>query len=171
MDFTTWARHLSDRDIHLISPSHPTPVRVRALLPSGDLAEFLCRGTTATLARYAASDLVFVEPRSSGDGCGCGCGEALAEPVTAPRVVVRAGAEPRRVVRFEGATERGWTGYEAGLLSVDEAAPLFDSLLAAVGPLDSRGPATSVHYGRVRTFFMRTVGLSGSSLSTTASAT
>lgn len=156
MDFPTWTRHLSDRGLRVVPPSHPTPVEVWALLPGeAGLVHFRCRGRTVTLARYAEADLLFTEAAAA---CSCdrGCGSDLGDPITPPRLTLRPGAGAVGVARYDGASRSGWTGYEAGLLAVDDAAPLFDALLADL--LSELPPAR------------RSVGLDGSLLSTTASA-
>ncbi|WP_020575687.1 hypothetical protein [Actinopolymorpha alba] len=127
MDFATWARQLSDRGFRVLPPSHPVPVRLWALLPGGDLLQFRCQGTNVSLERYAEADLFFVVPAGR---CDCGCGEHLPAPSARARLVIRTSARPIDAARYDGATVRGWRGHEAGLLSVAEAAPLFDDLLA-----------------------------------------
>lgn len=130
MDFRTWIRALDARGFHVLAPSHPVPVELWAALPGGaessGVVQFRCRGTAVTLTRYAVTDLAIVAPA---DPCECDCARAAAAESTAQRVLVRPGSEPRQVVRWDGRRERGWTGHEAGLLGVAEAAELFDQLL------------------------------------------
>jgi hypothetical protein len=156
MEFRTWTRSLYDRGIRVIPPSHPTPVQVWAVLPSGGVVRFRCRGTTVTLVSYDPGDLQLLAPAST---CACGCGTEVTGPVHPQRVAVRAGARPIEGTVFDGAVERGWFGYEAGLLPVAEAAPLFDVLL---DQLQTPHPAGQGWFRILST------GRLGSSLSTTA---
>ncbi len=154
MDFATWTRALSARGLQVVPPSHPVPVELWALLPAGGLIHFRCRGTRVTLDRYAEDDLLFVE---SPGRCGCdgGCADGPRARVGAvpPRVRIRPGARPVAAARFDGTRARRWSGHEAGLLTVEQAAPLFDVLL-----------------DRLQSRRNRTVARDGSSLTTTASA-
>ncbi|GAA2758207.1 hypothetical protein [Actinopolymorpha rutila] len=146
MDFAAWTRTLFDRGLRVVPPSHPAPVRLWALLPAGGLLHFRCHGTTVDLERYAEGDFLFAAPAGR---CDCGCGQHLPAPQAPPRLVLRTGARPVDGVRHDGAGERGWRGYEAGLLSVDAAAEVFERLLAeltpgagaAAGPPAGRGSA------------------------------
>lgn len=127
MDFAAWTRILFDRGLRVVPPSHPAPVRLWALLPAGGLLHFRCHGTTVDLERYAEGDFLFADPAGR---CDCGCGQHLPAPQAPPRLVLRTGARPDDGVRYDGATERGWRGYEAGLLSVGAASEVFERLLA-----------------------------------------
>jgi hypothetical protein len=64
MDFASWTRALSARGLQVVPPSHPVPVVLWALLPHGGALHFQCRGTSVTLAVYAESALVLLEPES-----------------------------------------------------------------------------------------------------------
>lgn len=151
MDFATWTRVLSGRGLQVVPPSHPVPVVLWALRQGRDqpngLLHFRCQGRTVTLVEYAESAIVLAEPASM---CGCGCGLTARLPESTPRLTLRPDAEPSRSVRFDGAAERGWVGYEAGLLRVSEAAELFDRLLAelAAEPVTAGPPSRSVVPGR-----------------------
>ncbi|REF38142.1 hypothetical protein [Thermasporomyces composti] len=136
MDFATWTRSLSDRGLDVVPPSHPVPVRLSILPPDGGLLEFRCRGTRVTLERYAEADVLLVVPEA---WCACGCGRHLPAPMTPPRVAVRPGARPIATAVYDGAVERGWSGYEAGLLRVEEAAVLLDALLPALTATQPEG--------------------------------
>lgn len=140
MDFATWTRSLSDRGLDVVPPSHAVPVRLSMLPPEGGLLEFRCRGTRVTLERYAPADLLLVVPEA---WCACGCGRHLPAPMTPPRVGVRPGARPVATAGYDGATERGWSGHEAGLLRVEEAAALLDALLPALLATDSQATLAS----------------------------
>lgn len=130
MDFAAWTRALHVRGFRVVPPSHAAPVRIWALLPAGDLLHFRCQGTMVRLERHAEDDVLFADPVGH---CDCGCGRRLAAPQTPPRLVLRANARPVDVASFDGARIRGWRGHEAGLLSVAEAAPMFEELLADLG--------------------------------------
>ncbi len=131
MDFAAWTRTLFDRGLRVVPPSHPAPVRLWALLPAGGLLHFRCHGTFVDLERYAEGDFLFADPAGR---CDCGCGQHLPAPQAPPRLVLRTGARPVDGVRHDGAAEGGWRAYEAGLLSVDAAAEVFDRLLAELAP-------------------------------------
>ncbi|MGW0226892.1 hypothetical protein ACWDWO_01125 [Actinopolymorpha singaporensis] len=131
MDFAAWTRTLFDRGLRVVPPSHPVPVRLWALPPVGGLLHFRCHGTTVDLERYAEDDVLFADPAGH---CDCGCGQHLPAPQAPPRLVLRAGAVAVDGARYDGAAEHGWRGYEAGLLSVDAAAELFERLLAELAP-------------------------------------
>lgn len=143
MNFGSWTRALADRGLRVIAPSHPAPVELWAVLPDGDVVHFRCRGTGASLARYAADDLRTVVPV---DSCACGC-DRRTGPATTTRVLPRPGVRPREIRRFDGRAERGWTSYEAGLLEVAEAAELFDRLLPQPGaePVATGRSASPLH--------------------------
>lgn len=139
MNFRAWTRHLTARGLRILAPSHPVPVELWAVLPAGDVVHFRCRGTGASLERYAAADVGTVVPA---DGCDCGCAHHVTGAVTT-RVQPRPAARPREVRRYDGRAERGWTSYEAGLLSVADAAELFDDLLDALSGEVPAVPAPS----------------------------
>lgn len=143
MNFRSWTRTLADRGLRVIAPSHPAPIELWAELPGGDIVHFRCRGTGASLTRYAADDIVSVVPA---DDCACGCGRRTG-PATVARAITRPGVRPREIRRFDGRAERGWTSYEAGLLKVDEAAALFDRLLPQPGadPVATGRELSTVH--------------------------
>lgn len=151
MDFATWTRVLSGRGLQVVPPSHPVPVVLWALRQDGGLQggllHFRCQGRTVTLVEYAESAIVLAEPASM---CGCGCGLTARLPEGTPRLTLRADARPSRAVRFDGASEHGWVGYEAGLLRVPEAAVLFDELLAELEahPVTGAGRSRSAVPGR-----------------------
>lgn len=126
MNFHSWTHALAARGFRVLPPSHPVPVELWAVLPGGDVVHFRCRGTTATLARYDGDDVRTITPT---DGCPCDCAARAGAGTTTPRVLARPGVRPREVRHFDGRAQRGWTSYEAGLLTVAEAAELFDHLL------------------------------------------
>ncbi|GAB3432519.1 hypothetical protein [Flindersiella endophytica] len=141
MDFAAWARALSARGLQVVPPSHQVPVVLWALLPDGGALHFQCRGTTVTLSIYAESALMLLEPESL---CGCGCGMIAKAPATPPRLALRDAVGPDQTAVFDGAAERGWRTVEAGRLRVDEAAELFEQLLAKLQPVRfAAAPATA----------------------------
>ncbi|MET9023601.1 hypothetical protein ABZV93_26880 [Actinopolymorpha sp. NPDC004070] len=131
MDFAAWTRTLFDRGLRVVPPSHPAPVRLWALLPAGGLLHFRCHGTTVDLERYAEGDFLFADPAPR---CDCGCGEHLPAPQAPPRLVLRTHTQPADGVRYDGAAEQGWRGFEAGLLTVDAAAEVFNRLVTDLLP-------------------------------------
>jgi hypothetical protein len=131
MDFSTWTRVLADRGLSVVPPSHAVPVDVWALLPGTGALHFRCRGTTASLALYADADLLLTEPEVAAT-CDCGAGHRTARSET--RVALRSPARPIAEASYDGRADRGWTSHEAGLLTVAEAASLFDQLLPSLRP-------------------------------------
>lgn len=129
MDFSAWTRALADRGFTVVPPSHIAPVDIWALTPQGTALHFRCRGTSVTLAEYADADLHVVMPTAI---CGCGCGAAAAPPPSAGQFSVRPGARPIRSTGYDGRRERGWTYQEAGLLTIGQAAVLFEALLGSL---------------------------------------
>ena len=129
MDFAAWTRALHVRGFRVVPPSHAAPVRIWALLPAGGLLHFQCQGTTVRLERYAEDAVLFADPVGH---CDCGCGRRLSATPTPPRLVVRADARPVDAAFLDGSRRRGWRGHEAGLLSVTEAAAMFEDLLAEI---------------------------------------
>lgn len=131
MDFSTWTRVLADRGLSVVPPSHAVPIDVWALLPGAGALHFRCRGTAATLAVYEDAQLLLTEPEVSAT-CDCGAEHRIARADS--RVTPRANARPTALATYDGRADRGWTAHEAGLLSVAEAAVLFERLLATVRP-------------------------------------
>lgn len=125
MDFRAWTQSLSARGLHILPPSHVSPVRILAAAPDGTVLHFRCRGTAAVLEHYAAADLRRLVPTTP---CPCGCARRLTTSPPA-RAALVPGARPLASATWDGRLEQGWRGYEAGLLGVDEAAALFDRLL------------------------------------------
>jgi hypothetical protein len=131
MNFAYWTRALSARGLTLVALTHSTPIQVCVLAPDGGLIMFKCRGTRVTMERFPATALLVAAP-AAGRGCECGRshGDDPVDDSAAPRYIVPVGARPAQVVEYDGRAERGWSGHEAGLLSPDDAAPLFDALWA-----------------------------------------
>lgn len=144
MNFSAWTRALADRGIRVVSPSHPTPIELWALLEDGQVVHLRCRGTTVRLTAYPPDSLVGIH---IGQACDCGC--AMQRPgVGQPRTVLSPDATPHTVVELDGRRERGWTAYEAGLLAVPEAAEIFDELLARLTRSGRRAEEVRTPTGR-----------------------
>lgn len=127
MDFVAWTRVLSARDLQVVPPSHSVPVELWALRQDGGVLHFRCRGRSVRLVEYADDAIVLAEPAST---CGCGCGLTAKLPESTPRLRLAPDARPTRMVEYVGPPAAPWTGHQAGLLRVPEAAALFDQLLA-----------------------------------------
>jgi hypothetical protein len=149
MNFADWTHALSERGLRIVAPSHRTPIQVCAVVPGRGFVLFRCRGTRVTMEHYLETAVLVTTPASS-RGCECGRSHGVdplvadgADPfgaATSPRYIVPDGAQPAAVAAYDGTTDRGWSGHEAGLLRPDEAAPLFDTLLARIlGSRNSEG--------------------------------
>ena len=124
MNVSAFADLLASRGLRLIPGSYAVPVDVLVELTDGTVAHFTARGTTITLALYAPSALqALVIPPD------CGCGQHH-EPIGPTRTALRAGAVPLAERTIDGELAFGWTGHEAGLLRLADAATHFFELLA-----------------------------------------
>lgn len=136
MQLQEWTRDLAGRGITVTAPTTTVPVDVWALTDDGLALHLRCRGRRVRLSVWDSSSLRRAVPGSVVDLPGHPAREerlvGLEVAPTAP-VVVPAGVEPRRVVEIDGAERFGWTGIEAGRLTVGEAAGLLDELLVAAG--------------------------------------
>jgi hypothetical protein len=124
--FASWTAHLARRGFGVLTASHAVPVELWAI-PPGDPDSVLhlrARGTRVVLRRYAAGDLATLVLRSE-----CDCAEHRAAGASG-RTVLLPGAVPEAEVVYDGAARQGWRSHEAGLLEVDEAAAVFEELLA-----------------------------------------
>ncbi|MGH3460670.1 MAG: hypothetical protein ACRDP9_04260 [Kribbellaceae bacterium] len=123
MNISAFADLLASRGLRLLPGSYAVPVDVLVELQDGTVAHFTARGTTITLALYAPSALqsLVIPPE-------CGCGKHH-EPVGPTRTALRAGAEPLVERTIDGELAFGWTGHEAGLLRLADAATHFFELL------------------------------------------
>ena len=129
IDFTHWTRALSARGYAVLPSSHAVPVSL--WLRDGDplrgrVLHFDARGTRLRLAVYEPSDLTTLILRAA-----CDCEEHRQAGASA-RVVLNPGAVPVEVHELDGASVFGWRGHEAALLPVQDAAGIFESLLARV---------------------------------------
>ena len=129
--FASWTRALSARGFGVLPSSHAVPVSL--WLRDGDadsgpenerVLHFAARGTRLRLAVYRPSDLTTLILRAA-----CDCEEHRQAGATG-RIVLNPGAAPLEVHELEGASVFGWTGHEAALLSLQDAAGIFESLLA-----------------------------------------
>jgi hypothetical protein len=144
MHFDTWVADLTQRGITVLPPSHAVPVELHGVLPDGRGLHFRCRGTTVTLRVLAVADTQVALPVTVGAPTEFpvmpdvllplaeGLDQARQRGAIA-RLVFPNDAAPESAAAIDGKARFGWSGYEAGLLSVDAAAPLFDELLARVG--------------------------------------
>jgi hypothetical protein len=143
MRFDTWVADLARRCITVLPPSHAVPVELHGVLPDGRGLHFRCRGTTVTLRIYAAAETRVALPVAVGAPTEFPVVPDVLLPVaegldqaratgTAYRIVFPSAAAPETVATIDGPARFGWSAYEAGLLTVSAAAPLFDELLARV---------------------------------------
>ncbi len=122
-----WTRALTARGYDVLPPSHAVPVSL--WLREGTAADdrvlhFAARGTRLRLTAYRPSDLTTLLLRAA-----CDCAEHRQAGATG-RVVLNTGAVALEVHEIDGAEVFGWSGHEAGLLTLQETAGLFESLLA-----------------------------------------
>ena len=125
LTFATWTRALAARGYDVLPASHAVPVSL--WLRDGDrVLHFAARGTRLRLDTFEPSDLTTLLLRAA-----CDCAEHRQAGATG-RVVLNPGAVARETHEFDGAEVFGWRGHEAALLSLQETAGLFESLLARV---------------------------------------
>lgn len=120
--FATWTRSLTARGFAVLSPSHAVPVSL--WLGAGDrVLHFSARGTRLRLTAYDRSDLTHLLLRSE-----CDCEEHRLAGA-AGRMVINPGAKQTAEVVFDGAATLGWTGHQAAVLPLAEAAGILEALL------------------------------------------
>ncbi len=127
LTFASWTRALSARGYGVLPTTHAVPVSL--WLRDGDpitgrVLHFAARGTRLRLVAYQPTDLTTLILRAA-----CDCAEHREAGATG-RVVLNPGAEPLEVHELDGAKVFGWTGHEAALLPLQEAAGILESLLA-----------------------------------------
>ena len=123
LTFASWTRALSARGYGVLPTSHAVPVSLW-LRDDDRVLHFGARGTRLRLVAYRPSDLTTLILRAA-----CDCAEHRQAGATG-RVVLNPGAEPLEVHGLDGARVFGWTGHEAALLPLQEAAGILESLLA-----------------------------------------
>jgi hypothetical protein len=125
LTFASWTRALSARGYDVLPASHAVPVSLWLRDSADDrVLHFDARGTRLRLAAYRPSDLTTLVLRAT-----CDCAEHRQAGATG-RVVLNPGAVPLEFHEMDGAHVFGWSGHEAALLSLEETAGLFESLLA-----------------------------------------
>lgn len=124
MNIAAFADLLARRGLRLLPGSYAVPVDVLVELPDATVAHFTARGTTIALALHAPGVLRSVAIPTD---CGCGTHQELPGPT---RTALRAGAVPLAERSIDGELAFGWTGHEAGLLRLADAATYFFELLS-----------------------------------------
>jgi hypothetical protein len=148
MRFDTWVADLTRRGITILPPTHAVPIELHAVLPDGRGLHFRCRGTTVTMRVFPAEAMRVALPVTIDAPTEFPIVPEVLLPVAegldearasgcAYRLVAPRGSAPESVAIVDGRARFGWSAYEAGLLTVAAAAPLFDELLALVS-LDAR---------------------------------
>lgn len=127
LTFADWTDRLRSQGLVVLSQSHAVPVDLWVREPSGRVLHLRARGTRLVLRAYRSSDLTTVLLRSE-----CDC-EAHRAAGAAGRLVLTPGARPVAEAEYDGAAEEGWSGVDAGLLGVTEAAGIFALLLSRLG--------------------------------------
>jgi len=140
MSLSHWTAELARRGITVLPPTTAVPVELHAALPDGRGLHFRCRGTRATLGIYAADSVRLAVPVREATPTELPLTTEVRVPFAGARVVeqrlvrmVISGA-PAASALLDGAERFGWSGYEAGLLRVSQAKPLFEELLATLVP-------------------------------------
>jgi hypothetical protein len=131
-----WTRDLAGRGITVTAPTTTVPVDLWALTLDGLALHLRCRGRRVRLSVWAAAALRRAVPGPVVDLPGHPArDERLVGVHEAPEapLVVPSGVEPGRVVEIDGTERFGWTGIEAGRLTVGEVAGLLDELLVEAG--------------------------------------
>ena len=134
LTFAGWTRALSARGYGVLPASHAVPVSLwlREDDPddpvAGRILHYAARGTRLRLATYRPSDLTTLILRAA-----CDCEEHRQAGATG-RVALNPGAEPLEVHELDGAKVFGWSGHEAALLPLHEAAGILESLLPRLTP-------------------------------------
>jgi hypothetical protein len=125
LTFASWTHALSARGYDVLPASHAVPVSLWLRDSADDrVLHFDARGTRLRLTTYQPNDLTTLLLRAA-----CDCAEHRQAGATG-RVVLNPGAVPLEVHEIDGAHVFGWRGHEAALLSLEESAGLFESLLA-----------------------------------------
>jgi hypothetical protein len=125
LTFPSWTRALSARGYAVLPQSHAVPVSLW-LRDEDRVLHFAARGTRLRLSSYRQTDLTTLILRSA-----CDC-EEHRQAGAAGRIVLNPGAVPLDVHELDGSSVFGWRGHEATLLSLQETAGIFESLLARV---------------------------------------
>ena len=128
-DFTRWTRALAARGFVVLPSSHAVPLSL--WLRDGDAMDgrvlhFEARGTRLRLDVFLPSDLTTLILRAA-----CDCEEHRQAGATG-RIVLNPGAAAVETHQLDGASVFGWRGHEAALLPLQDAAGIFESLLARV---------------------------------------
>ncbi len=125
LTLSAWTAALAARGLTVLPCSYVVPVDLW-LRAENDVLHLRARGTRVTLRRYAPTSLTGLILRSE-----CDCAEHRAAGART-RTALAPGVLPLAEAVFDGAAERGWVGYEAGLLGIGDAAALLDLLLPQV---------------------------------------
>ncbi|MBL7494797.1 hypothetical protein [Frankia nepalensis] len=144
MTFEAWLDRLRTDGYLLCPASSAVPVELRAVRPDGWGVHLRCRGVHVRLGLYRPGRSVWQVPlwdREVVPEDALELWEHQPPPSAAgllpvgTRIAFTGAADaPDHQAVFDGATERGWRGHEAGLLSPADAAKIFGTLLAATEP-------------------------------------
>lgn len=116
-----WAQALAARGLTVLPSSYVVPVELWLRAADGGVLHVRARGARVTLRVYDASALGAVLVRAE-----CDCEEHRTAGAVL-RTTVLPAAVP--VAEFTHDGDGLWTSYEAGLLTVAQAAPVVDALL------------------------------------------
>jgi hypothetical protein len=150
MTLTDWTADLTARGITVLPPTTAVPVELYAVLPDGRGLHFRCRGTQAVLSVFAAESVRIAVPVHEATPTELPLLTEVWLPLTGltgaqvsehqPVRVILSG-RPSAATAVDGRERFGWSGYEAGLLRVRDAQPLFEELLARLIPELALEPA------------------------------
>ena len=127
LSLTSWSHALSARGYGVLAASHVVPVSLW-LLDGDHVLHFSARGTRLRLTAHDRRDLTTLLLRAE-----CDC-EEHRQAGAVGRTVLRPGAPVVEEHVLDGAEVFGWTGHEAALLPLEQAAGILESLLARRTP-------------------------------------
>jgi hypothetical protein len=144
MTLPDWVTELAGRGITVLPPTTAVPVELYAALPDGRALHFRCRGTQATMRVFAAESVRVAVPVREATPTELPLLTEVWLPLAGAADVLRGGehhlvrmvlaGQPSTTAVVDGRERFGWSQYEAGLLRVRDAQPLFEELLAALVP-------------------------------------
>ncbi|MGF7237684.1 MAG: hypothetical protein ACQSGP_22385, partial [Frankia sp.] len=147
MNFPQWTARMQAQGCRICPSSTGVPVDLRGLFPDGRGFHLLCRGVCVRLAVYRPGRARWQVPVVAGADRPEEAFadwehrpvDAVAEPSPGTMLVFD-GLSPDAQAVWDGARERGWNSYEAGLLRTPEAAAHFVTLLRTLEPQEYRVP-------------------------------
>jgi hypothetical protein len=134
-----WSTALATYGISVLPPTSYVPAEVYGHLPDGRGLRFRCRGTRISLQLFAAEDVQLAAPIYETTPTELPLLLESRVPLAGARIVERDlvrlifTGSPAAMAEIDGAERFGWTRYEAGLLSTEEALALLPELMGRLG--------------------------------------